>query len=76
MPNLRGASPVGRVVGGQSYAARMGGSRGLSMLRRVGEDHSPVKMEDSERRRQVGPTSWQKGRARIRKTRKGWTPMR
>ena len=76
MPNLQGASPVGRVVGGQSYAARMGSSRELSILRRVGEGHSPVKMENSERRRQVGPTSLQEGRARRRKTRKGWTPMR
>ena len=25
MPNLRGASPVGRDGGGRSYAARMGG---------------------------------------------------
>ena len=76
MPNLRGASPVGRVVGGQSYAARMGGSRGLSMLHHVGEGHSPVKMENSERRRQVGSTGLQEGRVRRRKTRKGWTPMR
>ena len=55
MPNLRGASPVGRVVGGQSYAARMGGSRGPSMRRRVGEDHSPVKTEIRKRRRPMGP---------------------
>ena len=27
MPNLRGASPVGRVGGGRSYAARMDSSR-------------------------------------------------
>ena len=68
MPNLRGASPVGRVVGGQSYAARMGGSCGPPMRRRVGEDHSSVKTENNEWRRQVGPTSLQEGRARIRKT--------
>ena len=35
MPNLRGASPVGRVVGGRSGAARTGGSRGLLRCRRV-----------------------------------------
>ena len=35
MPNLRGASPVGRVRGGRSYAARMEGNRWSLRCRRV-----------------------------------------
>ena len=39
MPNLQGASPVGRVGGDQSYAARTEGSRRFPQRRRVGRDH-------------------------------------
>ena len=33
MPNLRGASPVSRVEGGSSYAARTGGKGGVESVR-------------------------------------------
>ena len=39
MPNLQGASPVGRVGGGRSDAARTDGSRRFPQRRRVGKDH-------------------------------------
>ena len=40
MPNLRGASPVGRVGGGRSYAARAEGSRWLPQRRLRGRSRS------------------------------------
>ena len=39
MPNLRGASPVGRVGGGRSDAARTDGSRRFPQRPRVEKDH-------------------------------------
>ena len=49
MPNLRGASPVGRDEGGQSYAARAGGKVEMSR-RRCGSGKNPGDVVRSWRR--------------------------
>ena len=70
MPNLRGASPVGRDVGGYSNAARTEGSSGYCRRRCVGVRLDLVEMRTKRWRKRIGTDSRQ-GRTRAGKV-PGW----